>query len=121
VKISFIRSRSFLALVGLTLLASGCASLNSVSMTQVPKDRSNRIEESVNNWAFLGIYFSNDFVDSAIQRLKEKCPRGKITGVFTKYEGYLYFLVTKRVVNVSAYCEVPTATKTASVHYDKKN
>jgi hypothetical protein len=100
------------------MIASGCASLNSVSMTQVPTDRSHPIEETVSNWAFLGIHFTNSFADEAIENLQKKCPNGRITGVYTKYEGYVYFLMTKRVVTAKAFCESKSAQQ---AYYDKKN
>lgn len=89
----------------LTAMFSGCASLQSVSMTQVPENRSNEISAYSSSWSFLGIYFTNDFVDEAINELKNKCPGGNITGVYTKYETYLYVLITNRAVTAKAFCK----------------
>ncbi len=89
----------------LTAFLSSCASLHSVSLTSVPKDRSKPIEAEGSTWAILGIYFSNSFADEAIDGLRSKCPNGKVSGVFTKYENRFYFLWTTRTVKATAYCE----------------
>lgn len=91
----------------LVLLLGGCASLKSVSLSQVPLDRNQPIEAEASSWAIFGIYFSNSFVDDAIEGLKDKCPRGKVSGVYTKYDGRSYVLWTTRTVKATAYCVAP--------------
>jgi hypothetical protein len=93
---------SFLAL--LAVLASGCTSLQSVSVSSVPKDRSRPVFASEDNVAFLGIHFDNEFVDALPDRLREQCPGGKVTGVFTKHESTWYVLVQNREVTITGYC-----------------
>ncbi len=88
----------------LALTLSGCVGLNTVSMTQVPAERKNIISTTSSSWNFIGINFSNAFVDEAIDQLKVQCPTGKIEGVFTKHQTTAYVLVFKREVIVSAYC-----------------
>jgi len=83
---------------------SGCVGLNTVSMTQVPAERDNKITTNSSSWNFIGINFSNVFVDEAIENLKTQCPTGKIEGVYTKHQTTGYVLVFKREVIVSAYC-----------------
>jgi len=83
---------------------SGCVGLNTVSMTQVPAERDNKITTNSSSWNFIGINFSNVFVDEAIEDLKTQCPTGKIEGVYTKHQTTGYVLVFKREVIVSAYC-----------------
>lgn len=87
-----------------TLLFDGCAQLKSVSMSQVPANRSNKIQSEGFSWGIFGIYFSNSFVDDAIEDLRDKCPKGKISGVYTKYEGRSYFFWSTRTVEARAYC-----------------
>src|SRR4051794_6770171 len=84
---------------------AGCASLRSVSMTPVPAKRGQMIEEEVKDWSFLGINFSNEFVDELRDKLSTKCRGGKVTGLLTKYETYYYVLVVKRQVKATGYCE----------------
>lgn len=86
------------------VMLTGCVSLNSVSLTQVPKERSNQITSSADSWTFLGIAFNNDFVDEVTLDLKSQCPQGKLEGVLTKHQNTLYFLVVKREVVATAYC-----------------
>ena len=88
----------------LVISLSGCVGLNTVSMTQVPAERDNKITTNSSNWNFIGINFSNVFVDQAIEDLKGQCPTGKIEGVYTKHQTTGYVLVFKREVIVSAYC-----------------
>ena len=88
----------------LAIALSGCVGLNTVSMTQVPAERDNKITTNSSSWNFIGINFSNAFVDQAIENLKEQCPIGKIEGIYTKHQTTGYLLVFKREVVVSAYC-----------------
>jgi hypothetical protein len=105
------KSRASLWLVCLCLGLSSCASLRSVSMTSVPRDRSRPVEASEDNVAFLGIHFDNEFVDELPARLQAQCPGGKVRGVYTKYESYWYVLVQQRVVTARGYCTYEPATR----------
>lgn len=102
-----------LVILVVAVFASACAHLNSVSMTQVPQNRSTPIEAEGSTWAILGIYFSNSFVDEAIDGLKSKCPNGKISGVYTKYTGRWYLLWTTRNVTAKAFCETTASAQKA--------
>ncbi|PKH87749.1 hypothetical protein [Colwellia sp. Bg11-28] len=88
----------------LAMSLTGCVGLNTVSMTQIPAHRDNVITTSSSSWNFIGINFSNAFVDEAIDELKGQCPTGKIEGVYTKHQTTGYVLMFKREVVVSAYC-----------------
>lgn len=88
----------------LLILLSGCVSLNSVSMTQVPQQRQHEVFASADHWSLLGIAFSNDFADEAVSQLQQQCQGGKLEGVYTKYQNTLYLLVVQRQVIVSGYC-----------------
>jgi hypothetical protein len=86
------------------LSLSGCVGLNTVSMTQVPAERDNKITTNTSSWNFIGINFSNAFADEAIDKLKAQCTSGKIEGVYTKHQTTSYLLIFKREIIVSAYC-----------------
>ncbi len=86
------------------VLASGCASLSSVSMTRIPDNRTRPVEAESSSWGILGIYFSNDFAQEAVQKLETQCPAGKVSGVYTKLEGRFYLLWTTRTVVAKGYC-----------------
>ncbi len=96
-----------LSLIGLV----GCASINSLSVTPVPADRSQPVSVEAEKMIILGLNFDNDFVDSLVGDLKSKCPRGMVSGILTKDENinYFLFLVFKKKVTVSGYCTARTA------------
>jgi hypothetical protein len=69
---SLLRSLPLVAVLAL----SACTSLQSVSLTQIPADRSRPVKAEVSNTAFLGIHYNNDFVSSLTPQLrscKEVC------------------------------------------------
>lgn len=88
-------------------LTAGCASLQSVSVTNIPRERGRPIEANADNPAFLGIHFSNDFADDLPDELRRQCPNGKVTGIYSKYESTWYVLVQNREVTVHGYCVMP--------------
>jgi hypothetical protein len=92
-----------LAFLSLPVLA-GCTSLQSVSLTQVPGDRSRPLHAQVSDTAFLGIHFDNDFVKPLEAELMSQCPRGKVTGILTKQESSFYVVVQTRRVIATGYC-----------------
>lgn len=98
-----------LLILSSAVIAAGCTSLQSVSVNGVPAERRRPVEASATNTAFLGLHFDNDFVDGLADRLKAQCPRGKVTGVFTKHETTWYVLVQERHVRVSGYCVYDSA------------
>lgn len=87
------------------LTLSACVSLNSISLTQIPEARNKSITTTTDSWNFLGIAFSNDFVDEAIMDLKSQCIGGKVEGILTKHQTTAYFLVFKREVIATGYCQ----------------
>lgn len=97
-------TRLFITLAAILSL-SGCMSLNSVSLTQIPSDKGQLVSASAHDWLFLGFTTQNDFVDEAINNLKQECPNGKLTGVLTKHQTTAYVLVFKREVIASGYCK----------------
>jgi hypothetical protein len=99
--------RSFFHLpLWLSLLAlhTGCASLQSVSVTSVPRERDRPVHAYASNTAFLGIHFDNDFADGLREDLRRQCPRGRVTGIYTKYETYWVVVVETRKVTATGYC-----------------
>ncbi len=87
-------------LTGITM----CSTLHSVSITQIPQERENRIQVVVHDWGFFGIHTSNKITDDAREKLEAKCRGGKITGILTKYADYNYLLTVKREITVTAFC-----------------
>jgi hypothetical protein len=86
------------------LSATACTSLQSVSVTQIPQDRSRPVRAEVSNSAFLGIHFDNDFIDDLEPELMKQCPHGRLTGILTKHENTTYVIVSTRTVIATGYC-----------------
>lgn len=86
---------------------SSCASINSVSLTQIPQERNQKVKVVKDKIIFLGFNFDNDFVDQMSTELKRQCPDGRITGILTKDENINYFLyiVWKKQVSAEGYCQ----------------
>ena len=93
-------------LLTFVLLLSNCASINSVSLTPIPPQRNNPVQAQVSKTIILGFNFDNDFVDSAVEDLKNKCPNGRVTGLLTKDENINYFLyiVWKKQITAKGFC-----------------
>lgn len=88
----------------MALALSGCTAIQSVSLTQIPENRSQEVTAYGTQYSFLGIAFTNHFIDRAMDDLKSQCPRGRLEGVLTEYQETLYLLIFEREVKVSAYC-----------------
>ena len=99
--------------ISLILFLSSCASLNSVSLTPIPAQRTRQVRTEVSKWIFLGFSFDNDFINPIVNNLKQQCPNGVISGVFTKDETVSYLLVFKKNVVVTGYCGTSVAKNSA--------
>jgi hypothetical protein len=103
------RSRSFLKGILSAALAvglTGCVSLQSVSLTQIPAQRKREVHAEASKFLFFFISFDNDFVDEVRDELRDKCRGGKVTGILTKDESVNYFLgiFTRRRIQATGYC-----------------
>lgn len=105
-------TKRMLTLSVLTLLMSGCASINSVSLTPIPSQRSNPVKAEVSKFIILGFNFDNDFIDPLVEDLKRQCPNGVVSGVLTKDETISYFLAFRKQVTATGFCNV--AAKSAA-------
>lgn len=88
------------------LSLTGCASINSVSLTSIPAGRGREINAKGSRLIFLGLNFNNDFVDEMTDDLKRQCEGGQVKGILTKDETIQYFLffLYQRRVTATAYC-----------------
>lgn len=99
-----------LALVVAPCLAlTACASLGSVSITQVPTDRSHPIQAESHDWTVFGLAGDNDYADEVPKQLAQQCPTGKITGLMTKSESKLWIIVARRRVTAHGFCVAGSA------------
>jgi hypothetical protein len=88
------------------LILSACASLESVSTTSVPAQRSKKISAVSDRFIFLGLNFNNEYVDKMVKDLAQQCPNGRVEGILTKQESiyyFLYFFWTSKVT-ATGYC-----------------
>jgi hypothetical protein len=98
------RRLSVLAFISFLASLPACTTLQSVSVTQIPSDRSRPIRAEESNTALFGIHFDNDFVDPLRDELVQQCPNGKVTGILTKHQNTSYFIVSTRKVIATGYC-----------------
>lgn len=90
----------------LSILLASCTSINSVSLTSIPADRSKPVSVEVSKFQVLGFNFNNEYIDGAVAELSRKCPNGKVTGILTKDENINYFLYFfwKKQISAKGYC-----------------
>jgi hypothetical protein len=100
-----------LFLLGAVGLISGCASVNSVSLTQIPANRSKVVQAQVSKTIFLAFSFDNDFIDSLVADLKHQCPGGVVSGILTKDETISYFIVFTKRVTATGFCSSAVASR----------
>jgi hypothetical protein len=91
-------------LIAALLALAGCASVNSVSLTPIPSQRSRVVKAEVSKTIFLAFNFDNDFVDPLVEDLKRQCPKGVVSGILTKDEIISYFIVFTRHITATGYC-----------------
>jgi hypothetical protein len=90
--------------LGAIFLLNACASLHSISVTEVPLERDQPVFAKRNNLAVFGIHFDNSFADELRQDLAEQCPHGRVTGILTKYEIFWYLFIQRRQVSARGFC-----------------
>jgi len=86
------------------LLFSGCAMVQSVSLTQIPADRDNVVTASTEKFIFLLFNFDNSFVEKLEQDLRAQCPGGEVRGILTKDEIISYIIAHTRKITATGYC-----------------
>ena len=85
-------------------LSTSCATLSSVSLTQIPKVRTNKVMADSSRWIFLGLNFDNDYVEKVTADLRSQCPNGKVTGILTKFMTRTYLILWKNTIQAQGYC-----------------
>lgn len=91
------------------LFMSGCASINSVSLTPIPSQRGKTVRAVAEKTIFLGFNFDNDYVNPLVEDLKRQCPNGLVSGVLTKDEVISYFIVFTHRITATGYCGTSVA------------
>ena len=94
------------AVISVLSVLSGCVSLDSVSVTQIPVNRSQKVKAEAERFIVLGFNFDNDYVNAITSDLKNQCANGTVTGILTKTESidYFLFIFWKKRVTASGFC-----------------
>ena len=80
--------RLFIRIIGVVSLLSlsHCVSLNSVSLTNIPKNRENIIRASVEKDVLFYINLDNNYIEPLAKKLEDQCSDGVVSGILTKHE-----------------------------------
>ncbi len=110
-----------IAMIAVFSLITGCVSLDSVSVTQIPVNRSQKVKAEAERFIVLGFNFDNDYVNAITNDLKNQCANGMVSGILTKTESidYFLFLFWKKRVTASGYC-VPSKVATGGADPKKR-
>lgn len=94
---------------------TGCAHVNSVSLTSIPAGKGRPVRAETSKTIFLGFNFDNDYVEQMASDLRRQCPNGMVRGILTKDEtiNYFLFFVWARKVTASGYCQQARNTASA--------
>lgn len=101
-----------LAFILIAMTLSACASINSVSLTPIPANRSKEVRAEVSKTIFLAFSFDNDFINPLVDNLKSQCPNGVVSGILTKDEVISYIFVFTHRVIATGYCNVAQVSNT---------
>ena len=93
-----------ISLLSFLLHLASCASVNSVALTPIPKDRSREVRAEVRKTVILALSFDNDFIEPLTAQLRAKCPDGLVTGILTKDEVYSYIIAHEHRITATGYC-----------------
>jgi len=98
--------KKYLLLSVLAIFLPGCVSLNTISLTTVPAQRSHPVSAEASKFIVLGFNFDNDYVDGMVSELKQKCSNGVVSGILTKdeYVDYFLFIFGTHRVSANGYC-----------------
>ena len=90
----------------ISLGLQSCVYTQSVTQTNIPIDRSRRVEASIERWVFFATHDSDE-LNRIPDELQKKCRGGKINGIYAKELRRLYFLtfIMKREVHMEGYCQ----------------
>ena len=96
----------FILLMGMT---TGCTYLESVSLTNIPEERSKVVTATREKGIIFYFNFDTDFADELSADLRSQCEGGVVSGILTKFENICYvpvfcFYSVYRVTAIG-YCD----------------
>ena len=95
----------FILLMG---MITGCTYLESVSLTNIPEERSKVVTATREKGIIFYFNFDTDFADELSADLRSQCEGGVVSGILTKFENICYvplfcFYSVNRVT-ATGYC-----------------
>ena len=69
---------------------TGCTSLKSVSLTNIPQERSKVVTATREKGIIFYFNFDTDYADELSTDLRSQCEGGVVSGIFTKFENTCY-------------------------------
>ena len=93
----------------MTVMITGCTYLESVSLTNIPEERSKVVTATREKGIFFYFNFDTDFADELSADLRSQCEGGVVSGILTKFENICY---------VSVFCFYSVNRLTATGYYN---
>ena len=93
----------------MTVMITGCTYLESVSLTNIPEERSKVVTATREKGIIFYFNFDTDFADELSADLRSQCEGGVVSGILTKFENICYVLVfcfySVNRVTATGYCD----------------
>ena len=74
----------------MTVMITGCTYLESVSLTNIPEERSKVVTAAREKGIIFYFNFDTDFADELSADLRSQCEGGVVSGILTKFENICY-------------------------------
>ena len=74
----------------MTVMITGCTYLESVSLTNIPEERSKLVTATREKGIIFYFNFDTDFADELSADLRSQCEGGVVSGILTKFENICY-------------------------------
>ena len=71
-------------------MSTGCTYLESVSLTNIPEERSKVVTATRGKGIIFYFNFDTDFADELSADLRSQCEGGVVSGILTKFENICY-------------------------------
>ena len=93
----------------MTVIITGCTYLESVSLTNIPEERSKVVTATREKGIIFYFNFDTDFADELSADLRSQCEGGVVSGILTKFENICYVPVfcfySVYRVTATGYCD----------------
>ncbi len=93
----------------MTVMITGCTYLESVSLTNIPEERSKVVTTAREKGIIFYFNFDTDFADELSADLRSQCEGGVVSGILTKFENICYVPVfcfySVYRVTATGYCD----------------